>query len=414
MVPMNAVPAAALLLAAMLAACAAPAESAEPSDGASSQAPPASESGSPDASASQPAAGDLPTVVLEEVAGGLDSPINITVAPDGWLLVNERGGRVVAVDPASGATELTLDISDRVLGQDEQGLLGLALHPGWPDDPRAFVHYSAREGDGDTVLSEFRVTDEPLPPRLDPSTERVLLTLDQPYPNHNGGQLAFGPDGFLYLGLGDGGSGGDPQGNGQNPDVLLGKILRIDVDAEERSYAIPADNPFTDGGGAPEAFLIGLRNPWRFSFDRETGLMWIGDVGQETAEEVDRIDPAADAGANLGWNVMEASLCFAEPDCSTDGLTLPVVEYRHDLGCSVTGGYVYRGDAIGGLDGWYLFSDICSGTIFGVPAEAEGLVAPRVLLDTELAVSSFGEGPDGELYVADLQGGTVYRIVAGD
>jgi glucose/arabinose dehydrogenase len=411
--PMNVAPAAAVLFAAMLAACAAPSQSAEPSDGPTPRAPSASAAESSDAVPSEPA-GDLPSLALEEVAGGLDSPINITVTPDGWLLVNERGGRVVAVDPESGATEVTLDISDRVLGHDEQGLLGLALHPDWPDDPRAYAHYSARDGNGDTVLSEFRVTDEPLPPILDPSTERVLLTLDQPYPNHNGGQLAFGPDGFLYLGLGDGGSGGDPHGNGQNPDVLLGKILRLDVDAADGPYGIPADNPFADGGGAPEAFLVGLRNPWRFSFDRETGLLWIGDVGQDTAEEVDRIDPVADAGANLGWNAMEASLCFAQPDCSTEGLTLPVVEYRHDLGCSVTGGYVYRGDAIEGLDGWYLFSDICTGTIFGVPAATEGVIGPRTLLDTELAVSSFGEGPDGELYVADLEGGAIYRIVAGD
>ena len=249
----------------------------------------------------------------------------------------------------------------------------------------------------------------------DPDSLRNVLTIaHRSALNHNGGQLAFGPDGFLYLGLGDGGSGGDPHGHGQNPDVMLGKILRLDIDANAEPYGIPAGNPFADGGGAPEAFLIGLRNPWRFSFDRETGLLWIGDVGQETAEEIDRIDPAAEAGANLGWNVMEASRCFAEPDCATDGLTLPVVEYGHDLGCSVTGGYVYRGAAIGGLDGWYLFSDICSGTIFAAPADADGSVEPRTLLDTELAVSSFGEGPDGELYVADLSGGTVYRIVAGD
>ena len=237
--PMKAVPASrsALLLALLLAACATP----SPSTAPSAASGPPSTSAAPEptttpsgsaASSGEPIAADPPPLALEEVATGLDAPINITVTPDGWLLVNERIGRVIAVDPESGSTEVALDISDRVIGQGEQGLLGLALHPDWPDDPRAYVHYSSLEGDGDTVLSEFRVTDDPLPPRLDPTTERVLLTVDQPYANHNGGQLAFGPDGFLYMGLGDGGSGGDPHGNGQNPDVLLGKILRLDVDGD--------------------------------------------------------------------------------------------------------------------------------------------------------------------------------------
>ena len=412
--PMKVVRAATVLLALLAAACAAPSPSTEaPGAPSPTTTPSTSDAPSPDATPSEPNDEDPPSLALEEVAGGLSAPINITVTPDGWLLVNERGGRVMAIDPESGQADVALDISDRVIGEGERGLLGLALHPGWPDDARAYVHYSAREGDGDTVLSEFLVTDDALPPRLDPSTERVLLTLDQPYPNHNGGQLAFGPDGFLYMGLGDGGAGGDPHGNGQNPDALLGKILRLDMDAGEGTYASPADNPFVDGGGAPEAFLIGLRNPWRFSFDRETGLLWIGDVGQGAAEEIDRVDPAADAGANLGWNVMEASRCFAEPACSSEGLTLPVVEYGRDLGCSVTGGYVYRGREVDGLAGWYLFSDFCSGTIFGVPADAEGVIAPRVLLETDLSVSTFGEGPDGELYVADLGGGAIYRIVGG-
>ena len=412
----------ALPLALVLAACATPSPSAAPSDASgppstpaasASDAPEPTRSGSATASG-EPIAAEPPPLALEEVATGMEAPINITVTPDGWLLVNERIGRVIAVDPESGSTDVALDISDRVTGQDEQGLLGLALHPDWPDDPRAYVHYSSREGDGDTVLSEFRITDEPLPPRLDPTTERVLLTVDQPYANHNGGQLAFGPDGLLYMGLGDGGSGGDPHGNGQNPDVLLGKILRIDVDGDSGSYAIPPENPFADGGGAPEALLIGLRNPWRFSFDRETGLLWIGDVGQESVEEIDRVDPVADAGANLGWNVMEGSQCFSEENCSTDGLTLPIAEYGHDLGCSVTGGYVYRGEAIPDLRGWYLFSDFCTGTLFGIPSDAEGVIGPRTLLDPGFSVSTFGEGPDGELYVADLGGGTIYRIVAGD
>jgi glucose/arabinose dehydrogenase len=414
-------PVKAVLLVLVLAACSTPAPKAGPSGSDSPVAAPSTsgpasdepaDTGSP-APTAKPIAGDPPPLALEEVADGLAAPINITVTPDGWLLVNERGGRVIAVDPESGTTEVSMDISDRVLGDGERGLLGLALHPDWPEDPRVYVHYSAREGDGDTVLSEFRVNDEPLPPRIDASTERMLLRHDDLYANHNGGQLAFGPDGYLYMGLGDGGSGGDPHGNGQNPATLLGKILRIDVDVEDGAYAIPPDNPFADGGGAPEVLFYGLRNPWRFSFDQATGQLWIGDVGQSTAEEIDRVDPVRDAGANLGWNVMEASQCFLEPRCATRGLTPPVAEYGRDLGCSVTGGYVYRGESIADLRGWYLFSDFCSGILFAVRSDAAGVIGPRRLLETGLSVSTFGEGPDGELYIADMNG-SIYRIVADD
>jgi glucose/arabinose dehydrogenase len=406
----------------LLSACSSPSSSAAPSG---TPMPPATPSIPPgatsDASAAAsatpdegPMADEPPPLALEPVANGLASPTNIAVTPDGWLLVNERDGRVIAVDPESGSQEVSMDISDRVLGDGERGLLGLALHPDWPEDARAYLHYSSRQGDGDTVVSQVRVTDDSLPPRLDPGTERVLLTQEQPFSNHNGGQIAFGPDGHLYIGLGDGGSGGDPQGNGQNPDTLLGKILRIDVDADEGTYAIPPANPFADGGGAPEVFLTGLRNPWRFSFDRDNGLLWIADVGQNAVEEVDRVDPVTDAGANLGWNVMEASQCFAGAGCASEGLTLPVAEYGRDLGCSVTGGYVYRGEVIADLRGWYLFSDFCSGIVFGVRSDAEGVVGARPLLETGLSVSTFGEGPDGELYVASIKDGTIYRIVAGD
>ena len=366
-----------------------------------------------------PIAEDPPPLALEAVAGGLADPIGIATAPDGWLLVQEQNGRVVAVELASGASSVALDLTDRVLGGGERGLLGLALHPDWPEDGRAFVHYSDRNGD--TVLSEFSSADAAgVPPRLDAASERVLMTVDQPFSNHNGGQLAFGPDGHLWFGLGDGGSGGDPMGNGQNPNALLGKVLRLDVDGEpagEAGYAIPEDNPFVDGGGAPEAYLIGLRNPWRFSFDRATDQLWIADVGQNAYEEVDRLDPVADAGANLGWNLMEASQCYLA-GCSMDGLVLPVAEYGQESGCSVTGGHVYRGSAIESLAGWYLFGDYCSGLVFGVPsdvpvpASGERAAAPRVLLETDANISSFGEDADGELYVADHASGTIYRIVA--
>ena len=363
----------------------------------------------------RPIAADPPPIALQPVAGGLVEPVSIAGSPDGWLIVNERAGRVIAVDPATGTAEVALDLRDRVLGQGEQGLLGLALHPAWPEDPRAFVHYSDRNGN--TVLAEFEGSDA-TPIVIDPATERVLLRVEQPFTNHNGGQLAFGPDGYLWLGLGDGGSGGDPLGNGQDPSTLLGTILRLDV-ARPGGYAVPSDNPFANGGGAPEVYLYGLRNPWRFSFDRVTGELWIADVGQNAFEEINRLDPMADAGANLGWPIMEATHCFTDAACSSEGLVLPIAEYGHDSGCSVTGGHVYRGDAIAALTGWYLFADYCSGLLFGLASDAEGPAdgsarSPRVLLDTDALVASFGEAADGELYLADLGSGTIYRIVGGD
>ena len=332
--------------------------------------------------------------------------------------MNERAGRVVAIQPGTGERAVALDISDRVLGEGERGLLGLVLHPDWPADARAFVHYSDRNGN--TVLSEFGGTQDgdTAAPVLDPATEGVLLAVEQPFPNHNGGQVAFGPDGYLWFGLGDGGSGGDPLGNGQNPATLLGDILRLDI-SDPGGYTVPEDNPFADGGGgAPEVFLYGLRNPWRFSFDPETGLLWVADVGQGAYEEIDRIDPAAAAGANLGWNLMEGAHCYGNAGCSTEGFVLPLAEYGHDRGCSVTGGYVYRGEAIAGLRGWYLFGDYCSGLLFGVPSDAEApadgtALSPRVLLETGLAISSFGTDTAGELYLADVGAGTLSRIVGG-
>lgn len=418
----------ALILALVVAACGEP----DASPGQPSRGEPASPSTPPTATpspgeTSEPPAGtspsptptpgvsaDPPPLELELVADGLDAPIGIAGAPGGWLLVNERIGRVVAVDAASGERSVVLDLTDRVLGEGERGLLGLALHPEWPSVGRAFVHYSDRNGN--TVLSEVASGADPSGmPTFDAASERVLLQVQQPYSNHNGGQLAFGPDGYLYMGLGDGGSGGDPQGNGQDPGVLLGKVLRLDV-SEPGAYAIPADNPFAGGGGAAEAFLIGLRNPWRFSFDRATGRLWIADVGQNVYEEVNRLDPTTQGGANLGWNTMEGAHCFATASCSTDGLVMPIAEYTHEIGCSVTGGHVYRGPAIPELAGWYLFSDYCSGLLMGVPSDADpaaGVLAPRILLETGAAVSSFGEGTDGELYMADIGSGRLYRIVAG-
>lgn len=358
----------------------------------------------------EPIRDDPPALALTQVGGPFNAPIGIAPAADGWLMINERTGRVVALDPESGETATVVDLSDRVLGQREQGLLGLVLHPDWPEVPRGFVHYT--DDGGNTVVSELAgAQDAGAAPTLDPGSERVILQLDQPYENHNGGQLAFGPDGHLYLGLGDGGAGGDPHGHGQNATTLLGSILRLDI--EEEPYGIPADNPFADGGGgAPEVYLYGLRNPWRFSFDRTSGELWVADVGQNAYEEINRIDPVADAGANFGWNLMEASHCFVT-GCSPDGLVLPVSEYDHGSGCSVTGGHVYRGSAVTGLGGWYLFGDYCSGNVFGVRSDVTELTAPRILLDTAMAVSAFGEDENGELYIADLSSGGVFRVDAG-
>jgi glucose/arabinose dehydrogenase len=351
---------------------------------------------------------------VEPVADGLAAPIGIATGPPGWLLVQEQDGRVVALETESGQTEVSLDITDRVLGGGERGLLGLAMHPDFPDDARAFVHYSDR--DGHTVLSEFDVTDPADPIVIDPASERVLLRAEQPYANHNGGQLAFGPDGYLWFGLGDGGAGGDPLGNGQNPATLLGSILRLDV-SEPGRYAIPPDNPFADGSdGAPEVYHWGLRNPWRFSFDRQTGELFVADVGQNAYEEVNRAFGIEGGGRNFEWSVREGDHCFSDPDCSPVDLG-PWVEYGRDLGCSVTGGHVYRGEAIAGLDGWYLFSDYCSGLLFGAclcMAVDASVMAPEILLETGANVSSFGEDADGELYLADHASGTIYRIVAGD
>jgi len=395
--------------------------SAPPSAG-SSDAPPTDPRLSPSAGPTPLAtpAPEPPALALEQVAAGLSSPINLVADRDGRLYVNERDGRVRVIEPdGTLRPEPFLDLTDRIAGGGERGLLGLALHPEYPAAGRVFAHYT--DLDGNTVLSEFGLA--PLacpacPPIGDSSSERILLTALQPAANHNGGQLAFGPDGYLYLGLGDGGGADDVFGNGQDPFTLLGSILRIDVDGAQ-PYAIPADNPFADGAdGAPEVYLWGLRNPWRFSFDRATGDLWIGDVGQGSWEEVDRLGPD-DAGANLGWNLMEGAHCFAVDPCGRADLVLPLAEYpTHEVGCAIIGGFVYRGAAIPDLVGWYVFSDACSGPLFGVASNASpasGATAPLADLGaTGLQVSTFGEGSDGELYLADLEGGAVYRIVAGD
>jgi glucose/arabinose dehydrogenase len=358
-----------------------------------------------------------PARVAVDVEAGTAIPGNpLAAVPPGdgtgRLFVVDKGGSVWIVADGKRADMPFLDISAKVSGGSEQGLLGFAFHPGYPGNPRFYTDYT--NTNGDTVVSEWRVSTSD-PGRADPRSERILLTVDQPYPNHNGGDVVFGPDGYLYITLGDGGSAGDPQGNGQRLDTLLAKILRIDVDHPSggRPYGIPSDNPFQGQAAArPEIYVTGLRNPWRISFDRATRDLWIGDVGQNAYEEIDVVRAGSGGGQNFGWNRLEGFHCFPSGDsCPTDGLTPPVTEYPHPEGCSVTGGVVYRGTAFPALVGAYLFSDYCSGTIWAIDALADETRTPTVVGVSHKSISSFGEDEAGEVYVTDL-GGQLLRIVA--
>ncbi|HKC59608.1 MAG TPA: PQQ-dependent sugar dehydrogenase [Myxococcales bacterium] len=349
------------------------------------------------------------SVALQDAFSGLrfQAPLQVAQVPgESRFVVVEKRGTVQAV---SGQTEATfLDIRSRVNSTPgEAGLLGLAFHPRWAQNRQVFVNYTAPSAASPanlrTTISRFTSADGGA--TLDPASEQVLLTVEQPFENHNGGSVVFGPDGLLYLGLGDGGSGGDPLGNAQNVSVILGKLLRIDVDSGA-PYGIPPSNPFAAGGGRPEVYAYGLRNPWRFSFDRATGALWVGDVGQGDWEEVDVVE----AGANYGWNRREGRHCYPPGSSSCAGAFRdPVVEYSHAEGASITGGYVYRGAALPQLAGHYVYGDFGSGRIWAVPAG--GPYTP-VQVGQGNAISSFGEDAQGELYVVDLVGGQVSKLVA--
>ena len=352
-------------------------------------------------------------VTLEPFTSVEGGPLGIAAPDDGSgrLFVVAQDGRIWVVD-ADGTVhrDPMVDLRDRLTSGGEQGLLGLALHPGFPSDPRVYVNYTNK--DGDTVIASLTLDPDDAN-RLDPASERRILFVDQPFANHNGGHLLFGPDGYLYAFFGDGGSGGDPQNNGQNRDALLGKILRLDIDhpSGDLAYAAPAGNPFVGGAGRDEIWLMGLRNPWRNSFDRATGDLWIGDVGQSAWEEID-VARAGVGGLNLGWNRMEGNHCYPPgADCSTDGLTPPVTEYGHDLGCTVVGGYVYRGTKDPALAGAYLFADYCTGRIFAIDPSTDAFREPVEVGDGGDNISSFGEDGAGELYVTHLNG-DVSRVVA--
>jgi glucose/arabinose dehydrogenase len=352
---------------------------------------------------------DGTTATLRDAFAGLrfQQPLGIVQQPgDPRIFIVEKGGTVQAV--SNNARTQVLDITARVNSDPgEAGLLGLAFHPQWQQNHQIFVNYTAPSSSSPanlrTTISRFSSSDGGA--TIDPASEQVLRTLEQPFPNHNGGSTVFGPDGFLYLGIGDGGSAGDPLGNAQNTNVLFGKLLRIDVDSGT-PYGIPQTNPFASGiGGAPEVYAYGLRNPWRFSFDRATGDLWLADVGQNAWEEVDRIQ----AGGNYGWNRREGSHCYPPGQSTCTGPFIdPVVEYSHSEGISITGGFVYRGSAIPQLVGHYIYGDFGSGTIWSLPPTAP--FNPTVIAHGA-NISSFGEGADGELYVADLGSGQISKIV---
>jgi glucose/arabinose dehydrogenase len=390
---------------------------------AASSTPVASLSPSPTAtetavptSTGEPTQVPTPTISLKTVVSGLPSPIGVSSAPgDPRLFVIGQSGRIVIVKDGKVAGTF-LDISGRISCCGERGLLGLAFHPDYATNGLFFVRYTDQAGD--VRISEFHAGSNP--DQADAASERILLTIPHPsFANHNGGRIEFGPDGYLYIGTGDGGSGGDPNNHGQSLATLLGKMLRIDVDHASggKPYAVPSTNPFVGRSGAlPEIFAYGLRNPYSFSFDRQTGDLWIGDVGQDLWEEVDRATAASGGGRGLdfGWSVMEGNHCYKpSTSCKTAGLTLPLAEYGHgasdSIGCAIIGGYVYRGTAHPELAGRYFFGDECSGHIWDVTAAGPSPQSPQLLLSSGLNIDGWGEDVDGELYLVAANG-VLYQL----
>lgn len=341
------------------------------------------------------------------VISGLNRPVDLQNAGDGSkrLFIIEQDGMILSLDPNTNKLSTFLDISDRVSREgNEQGLLGLAFSPNYARDGLFYVNYTDREGT--STIARFRRSDNPN--FTDPQSEQILLTVEQPYRNHNGGGLAFGPDGYLYIALGDGGNAGDPQGNAQNTNTLLGKILRINV-ATNEGYQIPPDNPFVNGGGKPEIWAYGLRNPWRFSFDRATGDLWIADVGQSALEEINFQPAGAIGGANYGWNYKEGDTPFKGTPPENVTLTDPVFIYNHGKGCSVTGGYVYRGPSLPEFNGLYIFGDYCSGFIWATNRMIGGIKTQDMFkIDGE--ISAFGQDEAGEIYALDHLTGSLLRL----
>lgn len=350
----------------------------------------------------------LPSALAVEVAGsGYNGAIHLTApAGDSRLFVVEQAGRVRIIDNGQQLVAPFLDITGTVQSGGERGLFSVAFHPDYSTNGYFYVNYT--DQGGDTQIERYSVSGDPNV--ADPNSALPILNVAQPFGNHNGGQIAFGPDGMLYIGMGDGGSGGDPQGHGQNLNTLLGAMLRIDINGGT-PYAIPSDNPYTgDPNARDEIWAHGLRNPWRFSFDHVAEDLYVADVGQDEWEEV-TVVPADEAAVNYGWNVMEGAHCFNTQNCDSVGLEMPAVEYDHGDGCSITGGYTYRGQAIPGLRGHYLYSDYCSGFLRSFRYDA-GSVADEIEWDIGDVgqVLSFGEDAQGELYVLSANG-NVYRLI---
>jgi glucose/arabinose dehydrogenase len=353
------------------------------------------------------------SIALQPIVTGLTSPLGLEPSPDGTnrLFVVEQGGTIHIIQNGALVPTPFLDITSKVTTGGEMGLLGLTFHPQFAQNGKFYVNYVRTVGGQiQSIIAEYAVL-AGNPNQADPASERILLTVDQAgnFSNHKAGQLAFGPDGLLYFGLGDGGSEGDPFGNGQNTQTLLGKMMRIDVNTTSPGlqYGIPPDNPFVGGGGLPEIYAVGFRNPWRFSFDRSTGRLFVGDVGQDKFEEVDIVQK----GGNYGWSTMEATHCFnPSSNCNMTGLTLPIAEIPHPEGEAVLGGFIYHGSALASLQGQYIFGDL-NGRIWTLQEGPPNSFTRSLLMDTGLSLSSFGQDQSGELYVVDIGSGRVLKII---
>lgn len=347
-------------------------------------------------------------VALETVASNLESPVHVAAPPgDARLFIVEQPGRIRILANGQLLARPFLDLQSVVSSGGERGLLSIAFHPQFASNHFFYVDYT--DDNGDTQVVRYTVgADSNV---ANAASAKLILAVPQPYANHNGGHVLFGPDGMLYVPMGDGGDGGDPHNNGQSLGTLLGKLLRLDVDHGD-PYAIPADNPFVGRAGArPEIWALGLRNPWRIAFDPPSGLLYIADVGQGRLEEIDVV-PARDPGLNFGWRLMEGNRCYNPSRCDPTGLVRPTLEYSHAQGCSVTGGVVYRGTRIPALIGHYVYGDYCSGWIRSFAMEGGQVADHRMWqLAEKPSISSFGTDGEGELYVVD-HGGRVLRVVA--
>ena len=365
-----------------------------------------------------PALGQSPKIKLQPVLRGLDRPIQFLPHPDGRSLVVEQVGRVRFFENGKLTRQPFLDLTKKVYVEYECGLLSIAFHPDFAKNGLLYANYTANAPNLKTFIVEYKT--DPKSPMVDIATERVVMTIDQPYPNHNGGQLQFGPDGMLYIGMGDGGQMHNPGNTAQNPKSLLGKFLRIDVTPREK-YAIPKDNPFVnDSSYAPEVYALGMRNPWRFCFDKETGLLYAADVGQDTWEEVNIIEK----GGNYGWRIREGAHDL-HPIDNPPKMIDPIFEYNHNkTAASITGGCVYHGSAIPALKGWYVFADYSFGKIWAIKYEPGKPVAVEVLVDPNdpakkggvqrpTQASAFGEDASGEVYLCDING-PVFKVVPAE